>query len=320
MADFIFSLESTLPIFLVMVCGYFFMKIKIINEEFVRVLDKFVFKVSLPISLALSVAATDLSKSFSWKFVSFCFFGTLIMFGICRVFAQVYLKNRPNMIGAFSMCAARGSAAVLGVAFANNIFGDSSMTAMMIMASVPMYNVFSVVFLTLGAEHRDRTLSVKKQTVECLKGIATNPLIISIFVGMFFAALRIKLTDFTIPYKVLDSIGDTATPMALITVGASFDWKKAWTKLGPTMVGTAIKLVVLPLLYMPIAIHMGFNGQELIAILTMTGSPTTVACYIMAKNMDNDHVLTSAMVMVSTLFSAVTLTVWVYILKTMGLL
>jgi hypothetical protein len=315
--NFIFSLNSTLPVFLIIVAGFIFMKMKLFTEDFIRVSDRFVFKVTLPLMLFLDVAETDIGATFSWRFVLFCMIVTILMFMGVWVLCLLFMKDR-TMIGAFAMSSVRGSAAVLGVAFAENIFGDAGMTAMMIMASVPLYNIFSVLFLTLGAQNRDRSVSAKKQALAVLKGIITNPLIIAIFLGMIFAGAKITIPQ--IPYKVFNSLGSTATPLALLVVGASFDWKKARAKLKPTLLASAIKLFILPCIFMPIAIKMGFNGPQLIAILTMTGSPTTVACYIMAKNMNNDYVLTSAIVMVTTLFSSVSLTLWVYILKVLSLL
>lgn len=317
MENFLFSLNATLPVFLMIVAGYVFMKIKLFNEEFINVADKFVFKAALPVMLMLDVAETKIESAFSWKFVIFCMIGTCAMFLIVWILCLVFMKDR-DMIGAFAMSSVRGSAAVLGVAFANNIFGDAGMTAMMIMASVPFFNIFSVIFLTLGAKNRDRSLPVKKQVVNVLKGIITNPLIIAILLGMIMACLKIQLP--TIPYKFLDSLGSVATPLALMVVGATFDWEKAWLSIKPTLLAATIKLIILPLIFMPVAIRLGFDGPQLIAVLTMSGSPTTVACYIMAKNMDNDHVLTSSIVMVTTLFSSVTLTVWVYILRVMELI
>ena len=79
-----------------------------------------------------------------------------------------------------------------------------------------------------------------------------------------------------------------------------------------------MKLVVFPLIYMPIAVKLGFAPSELAAILIMTGSPSTVTCYIMAKNMNNDEVLSSNTIVLTTLFSSITITVWVYVLRVMG--
>ena len=70
----------------------------------------------------------------------------------------------------------------------------------------------------------------------------------------------------------------------------------------------------------PVAVMMGFRNQELVAILIMTASPSTVTCYIMAKNMDNDGVLSSSIIVLTTLLSSITLTGWIFVLRSLGLI
>ena len=95
--------------------------------------------------------------------------------------------------------------------------------------------------------------------------------------------------------------------------------KQATEKMRPAALATFIKLVVLAAIFLPVAVHMGFTREKLVAILVMLGSATTVSCYIMAKNMGHEGTLTSSTVMLTTFFSAFTLTAWLYILKTLGL-
>ena len=64
---------------------------------------------------------------------------------------------------------------------------------------------------------------------------------------------------------------------------------------------------------------MGFRREELVAILVMLGSSTTVTGYVMARNMGHDGVLYSGVVMLTTLCSAFTLTGWLYVLRSLGL-
>lgn len=75
----------------------------------------------------------------------------------------------------------------------------------------------------------------------------------------------------------------------------------------PPLWGTAI--------FLPLAGAMGFQDSQMIAILIMAGSPTTVACFIMAKNMKADSVLTANAVLLSTLLSAPSLTFWLYLMR-----
>lgn len=78
---------------------------------------------------------------------------------------------------------------------------------------------------------------------------------------------------------------------------------------------TFIKLIGLCALFLPIAVLLGFRNEELLAILVMLGSGTTVACYVMSRNMGHEGVLTSSVVMLTTLFSSFTVTGWLYILN-----
>ena len=111
-----------------------------------------------------------------------------------------------------------------------------------------------------------------------------------------------------------------ATPLALITIGAGFEGRKALAKMKPTIASALIKLVIQPLIFLPLAAWMGFTGEKMVAILIMLASPTTPSCYIMAKNMQNDEVLTASAVVVTTLMSAFTMTGWIFLLKTLGLI
>ena len=73
-------------------------------------------------------------------------------------------------------------------------------------------------------------------------------------------------------------------------------------------------------LFLPAAVALGFRESELVAILVMLGSATTVSCFVMAKNMGHEGVLTSSVVMLTTLFSGFTLTGWIYLLRSFTLI
>jgi hypothetical protein len=314
MENFIFSINATMPIFLVIILGWFLMKIHLITEEFANVANKYVFKVALPVLLFRDIATTSILQDLDVRFVVFCFVGTIIMFGLVFIIAKIFCKDK-TMVGAFTQGAARGSAAVLGVAFVENVCGDSKMAAIMIVSAVPLFNVFSVIALTFGGNDRiDGKDGIKKAFINILK----NPIIIGIVLGIPFSLLSISIPQ--IPLRTINYIAQTATPIALLAVGAGFDTKQAITRAKPAVFATAIKLLILPAIFLPVGIALGFNADELVAILVMVGAPSTVTGYIMAKNMNNDYVLSSNIIVLSTLLSSVTLTMWVYVLKCIGVI
>ena len=120
--------------------------------------------------------------------------------------------------------------------------------------------------------------------------------------------------------KTVNNVAQMATPLALIALGAGFEGRKALAKIKPTLIASFIKPVGQTAVFLPIAAWMGFDGEKMTALLIMLASPTTPSCYTMAKNMNNDGVLTASIVVTTTLLAAFTLTGWIFLLKTMGLI
>lgn len=316
MENFIFSLNATAPVFLVMILGWVLMRIHFFNEEFVRIADQYVFKVALPVLLFQDIATAGITEILDVRFILFCMISTILMFLAVWLFSWLFIRDR-SMVGAFAQASARGSAAILGIAFVQNIYGDSGMAPLMIVSAVPFYNILSVVILTFHSREQ-AGLDKKAQIQKACVNVAKNPIIWGILAGLPFALLNISIP--VIPAKAISYVANTATPIALLTIGAGFQGSRALSKWKPALAASLIKLLVLPAVFFPFALYFGFRGSELVAILIMLASPTTVSCYIMAKNMGNDEVLTSSVIVLATLLSSVTLTGWVYFLRAFSLI
>ena len=314
MENFIYSINVTMPIFLVMVIGYILKQIGLLNDNFVTVANKFNFKVTLPFMLFKDIAGVDIKAVFDIKYVLFCAIVSTICFWVVWGTAKLLVRDK-TIRGAFVQSSFRGSAAVMGLAFIQNIYGSSAMGPLMIVSAVPLYNIFSVIVLTFEAN--DSTGIDKKAKIrQAGINICKNPIILSILAGLIVGLLGIQFP--TLVNKTVSNVAQMATPLALITIGAGFEGRKALAKIAPTMASSMIKLVLQPLVFLPVAAWMGFSGEKMIAILIMLASPTTPSCYIMAKSMNNDEVLTASVIVTTTLMAAFTLTGWIFLLKTLG--
>ena len=314
MENFIYSINVTMPIFLVMVIGYILKQIGMLNDNFVTVANKFNFKVTLPFMLFKDIAGVDIKAVFDIKYGLFCAIVSTICFWVVWGTAKLLVRDK-TIRGAFVQSSFRGSAAVMGLAFIQNIYGSSAMGPLMIVSAVPLYNIFSVIVLTFEAN--DSTGIDKKAKIrQAGTNICKNPIILSILAGLIVGLLGIQFP--TLVNKTVSNVAQMATPLALITIGAGFEGRKALAKIAPTMAASMIKLVLQPLVFLPVAAWMGFSGEKMIAILIMLASPTTPSCYIMAKSMNNDEVLTASVIVTTTLMAAFTLTGWIFLLKTLG--
>lgn len=308
-----FSLNATIPIFLMMLLGMLFRKLGWMDEVFAAKMNKFVFLVPLPVLLFEQLATVDFSEVWDIKFILFCFVVTAISITISTLISLLW-KDR-SVKGEFIQATYRSSAALLGIAFIQNIYGTAGMAPLMIIGSVPLYNIMAVVVLSVfkpGNNSFDKAL-VKKT----LKGIATNPIIIGIVAGFVWSALKLPMP--TILHKVVSNVGTTATPMGLMSMGATFELRKATSKMKPTIVAVFMKLVGFCAVFLPVAAVLGFRNEELIAILVMLGSATTVSSFVMARNMGHEGTLSSGVIMMTTLLSAFTLTMWLDVLRSFGL-
>ena len=294
--NILFSMNSTMPLFFVMLLGYVLYQKKFLSDAFVAGANKFVFYVALPVQLFRDLAATDVRAAFDGAYVLFCFVVTLVSILGIWALAKLFLPDK-HLVGEFVQVCYRSSAAILGTAFLQSIYGTAEMSSMMILGSVPLYNVMAVVILMLEGPEAAQAGSMTAKLKKSVKGILPMP---------------------TMAGKTLSSIASLTSPLALLVIGAGFKGRKALGYLRPTAVATAVKLMALPALFLPVAVHLGFTDEKLVALLVMLGSIATPSCYVMAKQMGHEGVLTGSVCVTTTLFSAFSLTFWLFLLRSMG--
>lgn len=313
MSNLIYSINATLPIFLLIILGKVLKTTKIINDEFTKTADRYVFRIALPALLFSDLTENNVGSAFDRKYVLFCFSVTIFSIAVLWGLTEKFMKNEEQK-GAFIQGSYRSSAAILGLAFINNMYDSVGMAPLMIIGCVPLYNIFAVIILTLKGDNGGKKPNMKETFINVMK----NPILLSILIALPFALLNLHFPSFV--NKAIGSVANTATPLALISIGASFEGKKALKKMKPTLLASFIKLILLVGLFLPLAVFFGYRNQELMALLVMLGSPTTVSSYIMAKNTGNDGILTSSIIVLTTLLSSLTLTLWIFVLKSFGVL
>ena len=178
MENLIFSLNATVPVFLMMVIGMVLRRVGWVDEDFASKANKFVFRLPLPFLLFSDLATVDFTEVWDLKFVLFCFLATLASIAISAGVSQLFSDR--SIRGEFIQVSYRSSAALLGIALIQNIYGSAGMAPLMILASVPLYNVMAVTVLSLYRPGDPESSSAMMKRT--LKGIATNPFLVSYLV------------------------------------------------------------------------------------------------------------------------------------------
>ena len=330
-----FSLNAIIPIVLIVVIGYFLKKKGIINEKFFSYGSKFCFYVALPASLFKSVYTADFSK-IDWVFILYCMLFTTVVFFIMILYTKFFCEESKQR-GVLIQASFRSNYAYIGIPLAEALFGDASVASLMAAFSIPLYNILSIIALTIFREGEDgKKLGLK----ECLKGIIKNPLIVSIAIA---AALNLSFTGLQnvvtadlsrfIPSMTSDDqsifrfisktvlyVAQLATPLSLFVIGGQFTFVSIARLKKQIITGVSIRLVIVPLIAITIGVlAFNFRGQEMATMISLFATPAAVASAIMAQQMDNDGDLANQIVVWSTVFSVITLFIFVFVIKSMGL-
>jgi len=314
LSDLIFSFNAVIPIFLVMLLGLVVRRLNIVDKSATRQMNALVFKVALPIMLFKIVYGSDYSQMLDRKFMLFLIFSVIAFFFVCWLIA-VRLIDDDKKKGAFIQGCFRGNYAILGIALSAELLGFTPTIAITgVIIIVPLFNILSVIILTIYGEQKFESKNI---IIAIAKSVVTNPLVISIFVGIVFTLLNIEIIPLlNTPLSMVSSL---ATPFALLVIGASLDFSQAKERLKYTVVASVLKLIVMPLIFIPPAIWAGISTEGIVVLFVLYAAPTAIVSYAMAAHMGTDEHLASNIVLLTSLVSILTYTIGVYILRVIGI-
>ena len=286
------AVNAIMPIILLILLGYILKRIKFLSKDFLKIGNKLVFKVLLPVMLFMNVYDSDWS-AFRWDVIVYALSAILIIF--CLGLATCILTTkRADRRGVILQCTFRSNFAIIGTSLAASLAGgnaESIATVALLQAfSIPLFNILAVISLTIFTQRKNQpaegeiqadeaensaTSATKKRNtgsnfrrsaLGILHGIVTNPLIIAVAVGLMFLGLReleIAVWDgavFTIKnrlffiYSALNQLKNIASPFALIVLGGQFEFSAVKGMFKEIAVGTVWRIVITPLLGLGAAI------------------------------------------------------------------
>jgi len=305
MTSLIQTFLQILPVFFLVGLGYLLRSIRLLDAGFVQSLSRLVFYVFLPPLMFLGIAQTRLSESFEPAVIGWSLLGVAI-FGILTFLATARWLE-PSQRGVLAQGASRSNLAFVGLAILLNLHGDTILgkAAVFIAFQAFLINLLTILFLLLPHYSLKNPSNWRRIGTQ----LALNPIVLGCAFGMAFSALGYELSE-TFKRTMKDLAAPTL-PLALLTVGASLGGSPMRNRLGLVMLATLLKLVLLPALIWLLLDAAGVSNPSLTMAVVLLGSPTAVTSFIMAKEMEGDEHLASAIIMASTVLSPLTLTAWI---------
>ena len=318
------SVNAVLPLIICMAAGYLFRRTKLVDEGFCRKCNTFCFKTFLPLMIFMNVYNSDLESAVQPGAFLFAAAAVLVIFAAAfLIIPRIVRKGSVDSAGSpvsvasrqavLIQCIFRSNFVIFGYQVVANVYGAGQAAVASVMAAivVPLYNVLAVITLEYFTNSKNGLRPV-------ILGIIKNPLIIGAV-----AALLFKLSGLTLPapfYTGLSDMAGMATPLALVVLGGTFHFDALRRNAGALAIGTLGKIVVAPLVMVPIAAALGFRDANLLSLVIVFASPAAVNSYTMAAAYGHDPELAGQLVVVTSVLSMVSVFGWIFLLRTLGLI
>jgi len=330
------AVNAIAPVCLLTVLGYLLKCKGLLSPVFVKNGNWLVFHILLPAMLFINVYDIRGLGDIDPGIVAFAVLVTLVLFVLGAAVAMA-VTDVPKRRGVLLQAIFRSNFASIGLPLAEALGGSqaSGVAAVISSATIPLFNVLAVISLTIFV---DREHSGRGSIKNVLSNILTNPLIWAIGLGLLCLSFRevqtrvfgspiVSLkTDLKFLYSVLTQLKNATTPLALIILGAQFEFSAVKELRKEIITGTFLRLVAAPVLGIGAAVLLS-NAQMLAcgtneypALIALFGSPVAVSSAIMAGAMKNDEQLAAQLVVWTCLFSIVTIFLQVCILLSMGMI
>ncbi len=311
--NIMFSLNSVLPFFLLILTGAFLKWRGVFSAGFFKTCNTMVYRMALPVQLFMTILNSG-GRGGNNGFVLYITAVTLISFFLIWLITELLWKDK-TLVGTLVQGGFRGNFALVGIPLVRAVMGEEAVgvAAVVTIAVVLSYNILSVLILSVRG-NRAETLKPAKVVLEICK----NPLIISSVSG-----LLLSLTGFRLPVILSNTggyISQMATPMGLLSIGGLINLKDATARLVPALYSSVIKVGILPLVFIPLSVFFGYRGAELVTLLAALATPVAISSYAMAVEIGGDGPTASNILVITTFGSAFALAIGVYLLKSFALI
>ncbi|UCE07820.1 MAG: AEC family transporter [bacterium] len=313
MENLIFTFNVVAPVFLIIFLG-FFLKIKgFINNNFILISSKIVFNVTVPALVFIKLSTTDFRVTFDLKQIIFVYVGIVSFFACSWLFSLVLSKDGKDQ-ASFIQGSVRSNFAIIGFALISNTFGNHALgkAAILLAFIMPLYNVLAVIALTVPVKD-EKQLSYKKTLVK----IITNPLILATFIAIPFSYFEIAVPQFLM--VTVDYLATLTLPLALLGIGGSLNFESIKKDSKLAFGATLIKIIFIPAILTYIAVLLGYTQEDLGILFMLFAAPTAIVSFIMAEAMGCNSDLAGNIIVMTTLGSIFTLSLGIFIMKSVGL-
>lgn len=327
MDSLIFALSAVAPIVLMVVIGYSLKKLGFMNERFAKEANRLVFRIFMPVMLFVKIYGMQDFSDVNITFIGYAVIALLIVFFL-SIPASIAIARQKNRRGVLIQAAVRSGYSLIGIPLAESLYGEAGAAAATILSAavIPLFNVLAVISLVAIGNDGSKKVSVKSIILDIIR----NPLILGIATALVFIGVRTVFAQFDIGFRlsnitpvmnVLQYLSNLAIPLALLVLGAQFEFSAVAALKREIVWGTLIRTVIVPAVTIGVAyffLRDRFTPAHFATFVAVFATPVAVPSVPMVQEMGGDVTLAGQLVVWSTLVSAITVFIVTFLLRLGG--
>lgn len=303
-------LAIVLPVFALIAIGLVAVKLRFITAETADGVGQFAFVLAMPAYLFRTLAQSDLPSAIPWGYWLSYFGAIALSWVITQISARRLLAMNAGEAVLAGMSAALGNTVMIGIPLLVKAYGEG--------VGVPIALILGLnlpLTMTLATYMVERAASRTKGLMlgKLVRGLATHPLFLAIVGGMVF-----NLTGFHLsgaPDQILNSLGVTGVPCALVSLGGSLARYGVSGRLRAGLFLSFMKLILTPALVYVLGTYVfHLPPLYLATAIVFASAPVGVNVYLFALRYQTGIATTSATIALSSLLAVFSSTVWLWLL------
>ena len=298
--------NTLLPMFGTILLGALAKYLNLLKAEDSATINKFVYFIAFPSLLFVVLARSPIEDIFYWPFINAWGSSLFITFGLTTIICILW-KSKLGETALNSLNTTCSNTGFIGVFIIITIYDQQSAVAAITATAFLVIIVISLVIFLLeqGTEKELTALQISQKIIISL---SRNPLMIGATLGIISALLG------TLPQpveKMFDVLGFSAIPLSLFALGSFFAGQKTSDikqNLSTINLLIFIKLIIHPVIAWILVTYIFSLDPKWAAItIILAPLPPATTCFVLAQRYDTCVSQTASMIILSTLYSIITL-------------
>ncbi len=287
------------PLFVLVAIGFGLRSISVIKPSWIKVLNACVYWISLPALIVHNLGSLEYSPASNQVLLTN--FVAVLAVALLVFVLLLLTPLTPKHKAAVFTAALVGNTIYMGVPIYQAVLPGGHALATAVAA---LHLVAGMTLSMLAIEY----WVVKSRDIgSYAKDLAQNPLIIAVAAGMLVSALR---GDGQIPNAIaqpLAMLAATASPLALVALGAFMYGRFSTGKRGVTMLAIGLKLAIYPLVVFAVGSWMGLQPLHQDVATLAASMPVAVTAFILSEKYRLDNALMARIIVLGTAASVLTI-------------